>query len=551
VAVVSAFEGVTDRLLEAADAYQGEDPATIAALLSTGEIGSAAHLTFALHEAGIPSRMVDPRDIELIATGDRANAELSSINLLSKLKVFLAETPVLVIPGFFALSGEGGLALLGRGGSDLTALFLAAELKAACILLKDVDGLYDADPARATGIPRRFIQADYSTAENCGGPLIQPKAIHFARDRSMVIRLARVGHTVSTRISEDPSIWSTLPRSQRLRVALLGLGTVGRQVLNYLRLFSERFEVVSILVRSTAKHAGQGVNSDLLTQDINRVFECEPDIVVDVLAGMDPARSCMDLARQRGVRVVTANKALLAAQWDSIRESLFGARRQIRYSATVGGAVPMLEIVERVALRSPIESVRGVINGTCNYVLDRCRSGVSFAQALRSAQERGFAEADCNADLNGLDSVRKLEILGRVAFGGSPTCNVVAGIDALVCRPKEPKDTTRTVLLAAAHRTESGFSFAVQPMDLQGDEFLAGATGAENRLEIVTRAGEIVRLKGLGAGGVPTATAVFADILDHAWVIDAVEAALGSSPKTVRLARNAARNEPSVAPFEI
>jgi len=550
LSVVSAFAGVTDRLLEEADLHQGEDPATIAALLSTGEIASAAQLTFALHEAGIPSRLVDPRDMDLMATGDRANAALSGVNL-SKLKALMTETPVLVIPGFFAASEDGGLALLGRGGSDLTALYVASKLKAACFLLKDVDGLYDADPAVAIQ-PRRFSHADYATAEYRGGPLVQPKAIRFAREQSMVLHVARVGYPVGTRISEDPAILSPVPSPRRIRVALLGLGTVGREVLNYLRQFPDRFEIVSILVRSIPKHVEHGIDSHLLTEKIDSAFEAQPDIVVEVLPGMDPARLCMDLAGKRGVRVVTANRALIAAQWDTLRKSLSGQRRRVRYSAAVGGAVPMLKIVEQMALRSPIESLRGVMNGTCNFVLNRCAAGASFAQAVKSAQERGFAEADCSADLSGLDAARKVEILGRVAFGGTPSCNFVSGVDASVCRPKGPGEQLRTVLLAAAHRTEVGFGFSIEPKELPVDDFLAGARGAENRLEIITRSGDTVRLRGLGAGGIPTATAIFADLLDHAAVMDTLEVARIAADGAPPHARGQlARDEAPVGPHEI
>ena len=550
LSIVSAFAGVTDRLLDEADLHQGEDTATIAALLSTGEIASAAQLTFALHQAGIPSRLVDPRDMDLTASGDRANAVLSGVNL-SKLKALMSETPVLVIPGFFAASDEGGLALLGRGGSDLSALYLASELKAACILLKDVDGLYDADPALAVR-PRRFSQADYATAEFCGGSLVQPKAIRFARDRSMVLHVARVGHPFGTRISEDPAILSHQPSPRRLKVALLGLGTVGREVLKILRQFPGRFEMAGILVRSIPKHLELGVSRHFLTEDIDLVFEAQPDIVVEVLPGMEPARVCMDLARKRGIRVVSANKALIAAQWESLRDCLSGQRRRVRYSASVGGAVPMLKIVEQLALRSPIESLRGVMNGTCNFVLDRCAAGASFAQAVKGAQERGFAEGDCSADLSGLDAARKMEILGRVAFGGTPSCNLVSGLDSTVCRLRGQGERLRTVLLATSHRTEAGFGFSIEPKELPVDDFLAGARGADNRLEITTRAGDTVRLWGLGAGGIPTATAIFADLLDHAAVIDGLDAArIGVGELPPHGKGQATRDAAPVGPYEI
>src|ERR1700691_5882971 len=267
IAVVSAFEGVTDRLLEeGSPGGETPEPATLAVLLSTGEIASAAQLVAALHRAGIPARYTDPRDIGLTASGDRSNAALTQVRV-DRLEALLDATPVLVIPGFFAQAPEGGLALLGRGGSDLTALYLAAELPARCILLKDVDGLYEADPARlAAGVrvPRRFTQADYATAEACAGSLVQPKAVRFAHARALRLDLARVGHPQRTRIGQGPSIIGPTPVQRRIRVALLGLGTVGAGVFDYCARFPDLFEVVAVLVRTPQKHRARGVPGALL-----------------------------------------------------------------------------------------------------------------------------------------------------------------------------------------------------------------------------------------------------------------------------------------------
>ena len=521
IAVVSAFEGVTDGLLrDAKAAEEAPDPETLAALLSTGEISSAAHLVLALHRAGVPARMVDPRDIELTAAGERSNAQLSQLDT-GRLDALLAETPVLVVPGFFARSAGGGLALLGRGGSDLTALYLAAELRATCILLKDVEGLYECDPATAVEAPRRFAQADYATALRCAGPLVQPKSIAFARERALTLDLARIGRSGRTRIGEGPAVIAPSTGHRRIRVALLGLGTVGGGVLDYLEHFTDRFEVVAALVRTPVKHVARGVPPSLLVQSPEAVLERNPEIIIEALPGIEPARTCLELALSADLRVVTANKALIAARWSSLKGRLSGPYRQIRYAAAVGGAVPMLEALERLSLHDPIVALRGTVNGTCSYILDRCAQGASFDQALKHAQARGLAEADPTADLSGLDAARKIEILGRVAFGGEPACDLVSGITEASCRPSDGALKTSMALIAEAQRSPSGFTFKVAPQALARGEFLAEARGAENRLEITTRSGARVRLKGLGAGRIPTATAMIADLLEHARVIDA------------------------------
>ena len=515
IAVVSAFEGVTDRLLEEVSAGgEPPDPPTLAVLLSTGEIASAAQLVAALQRAGVPARYTDPRDIGLTASGDRTNAGLTQVRV-DRIEALFQAAPVLVVPGFFAQAPDGGLALLGRGGSDLTALYLAAELRAKCILLKDVDGLYEADPATALDRPRRFTEADYATAEACAGALVQPKAVRFARDRALTLHLARVGHSERTRIGQGPSLFGPTPAERRIRVALLGLGTVGAGVFDYCAHFPEVFDVVAALVRTPEKHLARGVPGSLLVSSPEQVFAREPEVVVEALPGIEPALGCIRTALDRGLRVVTANKALLASEWDSLAPRLVGPERPIRYAGAVGGAVPMLEFVEALAAGGSIQRIRGVVNGTCNYVLDRRSAGDSFADAVRSAQQKGFAEADPNADLGGLDSARKMEILGRAAFGGAPLREAVLGIDEESSHRNEPPDG-RLALIAVAERTEGGFRYSVAPRLLLATDFLAGARGAENRLEITTGDGAIVALQGLGAGRVPTATAVFADLLEHA-----------------------------------
>jgi homoserine dehydrogenase len=252
--------------------------------------------------------------------------------------------------------------------------------------------------------------------------------VQFARDRAISLDVARVGSPLRTRIGEGPTITTTAPQLRRIKVALLGLGTVGSGVLDYLGHFPDRFEVVAALVRTPAKHVARGVSPAILTDSAAELFDRRPEIVVETLPGAEPARACVKQALQSPLRIVTANKALLAADWCVLASHLAGPQRQIRYSAAVGGAVPMLEAIERLSLRSPVVRLRGVLNGTCNFVLDRCAAGDVLANALRRAQAEGFAEADPAEDLSGRDTARKMELLGRVAFGGVPNCDKLSGV---------------------------------------------------------------------------------------------------------------------------
>jgi homoserine dehydrogenase len=519
VVVVSAFERVTDTLCTAAQTLGPDpDPATLAALVSTGEIVSAAQLTLALHRAGVSAQMVDPREFELTAAGDRGNAALSSLKL-EQLNGRLSQTSVVVVPGFFARSDEGGVSLLGRGGSDFTALYLAHALRARCCLLRDVDGLYESDPALG-GHPGRFVLADYATALSRAGPLIQSKAVHFARDRTLTLDIGRVGSSRRTRIGEGPTIIARTPPARRIRVALLGLGNVGGAALSYLNHFPQTFEVVAALVRTPSKHIARGVPAAILTDSIDEVFARRPEILIEALPGVEPAGTCVARALKSLIRVVTANKALLTAEWSTFASRLAGPHRQVRYAAAVGGSVPMLETLERLSLRSRIVRLRGVLNGTSNFVLDHCATGDTFNNAVFAAQMEGFAEADPSEDLSGRDAARKMELLGRVAFGGVPHVQEIAGIAPDSCPPAESLDQVRTRLVAEAWATDAGFTYTVAPRVLPLADFLAETRSAQNRLEITLSDGRVVTLQGLGAGGVPTATAVFADLLEHARMIE-------------------------------
>jgi homoserine dehydrogenase len=519
VVVVSAFERVTDTLCATAQTLAADpDPATLAALVATGEIVSASQLTLALHRAGISAQLVDPREIELTAAGDRSNAALTGLKIES-LNSRLSQTSVVVVPGFFAQHERGGLALLGRGGSDFTALYLADVLRARCCLLKDVDGLYESDPAGG-GQPGRFVLADYATAASRAGPLIQAKAVHFARDRTLSLDIARVGTSRRTRIGEGPTLISRASATRRIRVAVLGLGNVGGGVLEYLNHFPQTFEVVAALVRTPSKHIARGVPASILTDSADEVFARHPEILIEALPGVEPARACVRRALKALIRVVSANKALLVAEWSTLASRLAGPHRQIRYTAAVGGSVPMLETLERLSLRSRIVRLRGVLNGTSNFVLDRCATGDSFTNAVLRAQAEGFAEADPREDLSGRDAARKIELLGRVAFGGEPHVQEVAGIAPESCPRAESLDQVRTRLVAEAWVTERGFTYTVAPRVLPVTDFLAETRAAQNRLEITLSDARIVTLQGLGAGRVPTATAVFADLLEYARMIE-------------------------------
>jgi len=204
--VISAFGEATNELIAKTREF-GDDlhPEATAALLLTGEATSAAMLAIALNRSGIPSKLLTPAQAGIRTAGtDPLDAEPLSANF-DRIGRELASA-VVIIPGFAGVNAEDDVTLLGRGGTDYTALFLANGLTARCVLLKDVGGLFEANPATASA-PRRFIEASYDTLSKLGGELVQQKAVEFARQHELAFEIGPVDGSVSTLIgSVDDSL---------------------------------------------------------------------------------------------------------------------------------------------------------------------------------------------------------------------------------------------------------------------------------------------------------------------------------------------------------
>ena len=517
VAVVSAFAGRTDALYATARAHGDCERAT-AALVAGGELESAALLTLALDRAGVPARLLEPRAVALATRGTVLDSEPADVDATPFEAAFEAGA-VVVFPGFCGVGEDGATTLLGRGGSDLTALFLAERLDARCVLVKDVDGLYERDPALPGPRPRRYARATWDEALRVGGKVVQPKALRAARLHGRTLEIRAVGASGHTRVGGSASLLEASATPRPLRVALLGLGTVGGGVYEQLRSRPDLFETIGIVVRDPARHAAPDVPAHLLETSAWPVLAREPDVVVEALGGVAPAAEWLQAALLAGCRVVTANKAALAAHYEAFAPFLAGAAPRLRAAAAVGGAVPMLETLARVAREAPVVALRGVVNGTCNYVLDRLAAGATLEAAIAEAQAAGYAEPDPSFDLSGRDAAHKLALLLRTLGGGAARADVlaglaVAGIDARTPSLERRARAAGLRLRLVASWDGSGARVALET--LAADDWLAGASAEQNRLEIRRADGRVERLHGRGAGRVPTATAVIADLLDVA-----------------------------------
>jgi homoserine dehydrogenase len=276
-----------------------------------------------------------------------------------------------------------------------------------------------------------------------------------------------------------------------------------------------------VVVRNKARRVATGFESTLLATDPVAAAAEPCDLVVELIGGEDCAADAIESALESGKAVVTANKALIASRGQAFEETASRARAALRYSAAVGGAVPMLELLRQCSAdggeSDPVTGVRGIVNGTCNFVLDQLEHGMSFEDAVALAQASGFAEADPTSDLSGADSAAKLAILARVVNSHRPAGPPhYAGIDAATARrvraARRSGNTLRLVatMSCTADRTES----FVRLEELPASDWLADCRGEENAMEITHASGRTVRARGKGAGSAPTTASVMSDIYD-------------------------------------
>lgn len=524
VAVVSALEGETDLLLEQARSVGGESaPAVLVARLArVGELRSAALMALALSKAGLRAVALDPHEMGLVAEGSPLDSNLVSVDG-DAVWARIDANDVVVLPGFIADSAELGVVTLGRGGTDLSAVFFADRLDAHRVrLIKDVDGVYDEDPAMNPDA-LRYSHLNYAEAEQASSGLIQAKAIHAADEWDVLIEVASLGSAEATTIARVPLVKAKATRPERLKVALLGCGAVGAGVLELLRERPDLFELGPVLVRNPSRHS----EPTKFTTSLDEALASDPDILVELVGGVDLARDAMHHALLQGAQVVTANKAAVAKHWDSLHAAAARHGGALRFSGAVGGGAPVLEAVQR--FEGKVALIEGVMNGTCNYLLSRLGEGWSFEQALAKAQELGFAEADPSADVDGHDAADKLSILVRKAFG-------VALLPKWIER-HSLRDLAPTAAAEAFEREEvlkqvgscrlrpdGSIEAKVHIVSLPRLHPLAATRNEENRFLVTDLEGKVHDIFGKGAGRWPTATATFADIMD------AQRALLGREP---------------------
>jgi homoserine dehydrogenase len=514
--VVSAFGDTTDQLLgRATDICAKPDENILATLLATGETTSSALLGLALQRAGVPVKVFDALQAGLRSKGSVIDAELVAIDtehLRSELRDF-----VIVLPGFVGRDDKNRTTLLGRGGSDLTAAFVAQQIGGRCTLIKDVDGLYVSDPATSSTRPARFRETTYETACRIGSPLIQTKAIHFATAHQLSMVVTCIDADSGTKIgSEFDRVARPAASKPPLSVALLGCGVVGGGVYERLLPLSDAFVIAGVGVRDRKRKRFPFVPNELLTEDLDELIHRPCNVIVELIGGTTRAYELVRRALRAGRHVVTANKALLASHGKELQNIALENGVGLLSSAAVGGALPALETIERAKAVGPIRTVSGIVNATSNFVLDEMVRGSEFRDAISAAQKNGYAEADPTLDLDGTDAAQKLILLAMSAFSValSPDSVPRQGIQGLTARDvKAARDRGNSVrLVATCQRTAHGLQTRVAPIELVQSHPLASVAGAENRILVELVNGEKFVVSGTGAGRWPTTEAVIADL---------------------------------------
>lgn len=314
---------------------------------------------------------------------------------------------------------------------------------------------------------------------------------------------------------------------QTIKIGLLGLGTVGsgvykiieRQKEEMVKKTGARLEIAGILVHNLNK-VRDGVDTSLLTdrwEDI--INNDEISIVIEVMGGIEPAKTMILEALNSGKNVVTANKDLVAEYGRELLDAAENNGVDFLFEAAVAGGIPIIRPLKQCLAANEMDEVIGIVNGTTNYILTKMfEEGMDFDEALAKATEFGYAEADPTADIEGLDAGRKVAIMASIAFHSRVTFSDVytEGITKISARDiNYAKEFGNVIkLLGVAHNTEDGIEVSVHPMMIPQEHPLASVRDSFNAVFVHGDAVDDVMFYGRGAGEFPTASAIMGDVID-------------------------------------
>lgn len=300
-----------------------------------------------------------------------------------------------------------------------------------------------------------------------------------------------------------------------MKIAILGYGTIGKGVFEIARK-NPYLEVVKILERPE-KFDEQYI--DLFTNNIDDIVnDLEIDVVVEVLGGYNFAVECIKKSLKNKKHVVTANKEVIAKDIDTLLKLANDNNVSLAYEASVGGGIPIIKNLKEIKEVSKITKITGILNGTTNYILTKMTEGATFADALVDAKEKGFAEADPTADLEGYDMMRKIAILSDLAWDTYIDIEKIIheGIKditlEMVTKAKENNQVIKFV--SEAKLVDNKVYVEVKPKYFSDKHFFASVNNEFNAVILETDPNDTLIFIGKGAGSLPTASAVVADIID-------------------------------------
>ena len=317
---------------------------------------------------------------------------------------------------------------------------------------------------------------------------------------------------------------------EKTRVAIVGMGTVGTGVARLLLDHGDRLArhagrilwLEKATVRDLGKDRGIDLPAGILTDDLKSILNDRSiEVVALLVGGLEPARTIMLQLLEAGKDVVTANKALLAEHGEELFDRARALGRTIAFEASVGGGIPIIANISQCFSANQILSLRGILNGTSNYIISQMdEQGADYAVALKLAQELGYAEADPTMDVDGSDAAQKLAILAHLAFGVRVRWRDIyrCGLEAFQLADLKYASELgyRIKLIATAQLRSEGLELHVSPTLIRKGRPLAEVRGAYNAVTVVGDAVGDMFFHGQGAGQMPTASAVVADMIDTA-----------------------------------
>jgi homoserine dehydrogenase len=314
----------------------------------------------------------------------------------------------------------------------------------------------------------------------------------------------------------------------KINIGIIGFGAVGTGVVKILQENANLIErrlgipirIKNIADIDTERYRGVKIEEGVLISDpLALIEDPEIEIIIELIGGIEPAKTLILKAMEKGKDVVTANKALLALHGEEIHKATDGYRVEIGFEGAVGGGIPIIRAIKEGLVANNIESIYGIINGTSNYILTKMtEEGKGFSEALQEAQSKGYAEADPTLDIEGIDSAHKLVILSTLAFGTPVDFNDIytEGISKI-----SPLDIGfarefgyKIKLLAIAKMVDSEIELRVHPTMIPEDYLISTVDGIFNAIYVIGDALGPAMFYGRGAGQMPTASAVLSDIIE-------------------------------------